>query len=313
MNSHPMISIIIPAYNAATTLPRTFQSLDRIETQHRAHVEIVVVNDGSTDGSKELIESARQVQTGFRWQVIHQQNGGLSAARNAAIQAATGDWICFLDADDELATDLVLLASQHPDATSIGCSLEYRTSGRQRSRRVRPRSVSPANWLDVLTAENPFQPSSLLFRRACLDTLFDPGIEIVNDWLFWLSNPRLFERMQTRTDVTSAVIHIHDRNMSSAYAKLGRNRTAVADRISSQYGSVLTPRQQNQLWIQESIGRLQSDRQWTPSAFLCLPCSPLLYVKLLVYAGASLLGLRATPYRSASEDGIVQVRECSSP
>ncbi len=302
MNSHPLISIIIPAYNAATTLSRTFQSLERIASSNRSLAEIVVVNDGSTDGSKELIDSARRAQTGFHWQVIHQQNGGLSAARNAALQAATGDWIFFLDADDELATDLVALVRQHPDATSIGCSLEYRTSGYQQARLVRPRPVSPANRLDVLTAGNPFQPSSLLFRRACLDTLFDPGIEIVNDWFFWLSNPRLFERLQTRTDVTSAVIHIHERNMSSAYAKLGRHRTAVADRVRRQYGSSLTPRQQNQLWIQECIGRLQSDRQWTASAFVSLPCSPLLYVKLLVYAGASLFGLRATPYRSASEN-----------
>ena len=81
-------SVIIPVYNKASTLRR---ALDSVLTQSYRNFEVIVVDDGSTDQIEEVLSSYRAPR------VIHQQNGGVSRARNTGIEAATGDFVCFLD------------------------------------------------------------------------------------------------------------------------------------------------------------------------------------------------------------------------
>ena len=88
----PLVSVVIPAYNAATTLPAT---LDSVLAQTYPHVEIIVVDDGSRDGTPEVL--ARYAP---RVRGIRQANGGLAAARNTGLAAAQGQFIALLDADD---------------------------------------------------------------------------------------------------------------------------------------------------------------------------------------------------------------------
>jgi glycosyltransferase involved in cell wall biosynthesis len=89
----PFVSIIIPLYNKADSVLRTVASA---ASQIDSDFEIIVVNDGSTDGSAELVKTAAVP----RLRLIEQMNGGVSAARNRGIAAAKGKWIAFLDADD---------------------------------------------------------------------------------------------------------------------------------------------------------------------------------------------------------------------
>ena len=91
----PLISIIIPAYNVEKYLEDCLASLLR---QNFKDFEAIIVNDGSTD-STELIANIFQSKD-TRFKVINQKNSGLSAARNTGIQAAKGDYICFIDSDD---------------------------------------------------------------------------------------------------------------------------------------------------------------------------------------------------------------------
>ena len=90
-------SIIIPVYNVA---PWLRACLDSVQTQTFADFECICVDDGSTDGSGAILDeyAARDI----RFKVIHQPNGGEGAARNAGLDIAKGEWICFLDADDVL-------------------------------------------------------------------------------------------------------------------------------------------------------------------------------------------------------------------
>ena len=86
------ISVIIPCYNSGTHLA---QAIDSVLAQTCPASEIIVVDDGSTDDSPAIM-----ARYGDRIRVVRQANAGLPAARNAGIQAATGEWLAFLDADD---------------------------------------------------------------------------------------------------------------------------------------------------------------------------------------------------------------------
>ncbi len=88
----PRFSVIIPAYNSAATLAKAVESV--IEQSWPAH-EIIIIDDGSTDN---ILQTVREF--GDKTRVIHQSNAGVSVARNRGADAATGDWLAFLDADD---------------------------------------------------------------------------------------------------------------------------------------------------------------------------------------------------------------------
>ena len=97
----PMFSVIIPNYNNAGTLARALDSV--LAQTHPAH-EIIVVDDGSVDDSRAVASAY-----GDRIVYLHQPNAGVSAARNAGVRRATGDWLAFLDADDTFAPERLAL------------------------------------------------------------------------------------------------------------------------------------------------------------------------------------------------------------
>lgn len=90
----PLVSVIIPCYNSADTLLETIQSVQR---QSFTDWEIIIVNDGSRDHSVQLVN---QLALETNITVIHQSNSGVSSARNKGVQAAQGEYLAFLDADD---------------------------------------------------------------------------------------------------------------------------------------------------------------------------------------------------------------------
>src|SRR3954471_13199867 len=89
----PSVSVVIPLYDKGHCVLTTLSS---VASQGRTDFEVIVVDDGSTDGSAELVKTA-----GLPYlRLIQQKNAGVSAARNRGISAAQGKWIAFLDADD---------------------------------------------------------------------------------------------------------------------------------------------------------------------------------------------------------------------
>ncbi len=105
-----LVSVVIPAYNVAPWLPLLFEGLN-VQTFH--DFETIFVNDGSTDKTGALLDAYASSREGVR--VIHQSNGGISAARNAGVDAASGTYIAFIDGDDTVGpsylADLVSLAT----------------------------------------------------------------------------------------------------------------------------------------------------------------------------------------------------------
>lgn len=95
------ISVIVPVYNVAADLPRC---LDSILAQTWPNMEIITVNDGSTDGSGAILDDYCKKYANIC--AIHKENGGVTSARLRGVQAASGDWIGFVDGDDEIEPDM---------------------------------------------------------------------------------------------------------------------------------------------------------------------------------------------------------------
>lgn len=112
----PAISVIIPLYNKAVVVE---QSIRSVLTQSFHNLELIVVDDGSTDGSAEIVAKIEDE----RLKLIQQENGGPGKARNTGVTHARGEWILFLDADDELLPNALehLYAKhlQHPEVNVI--------------------------------------------------------------------------------------------------------------------------------------------------------------------------------------------------
>ena len=102
MNNKPLVSLIIPVYNVEAYLR---ECLDSVINQSYSNLEIIIVNDGSTDGSLNVCEEYAAKDERIR--VISQKNGGLSSARNTGLDSAKGLYIGFIDSDDSVHTTFV--------------------------------------------------------------------------------------------------------------------------------------------------------------------------------------------------------------
>ena len=98
------VTVIVPVYNAEKSIGRTMESLFQ-QTMPQDQVEIILIDDGSTDGSPRICDKYAEEHDNVR--VIHQENKGVSAARNAGIQAAQGKYLLYLDSDDTLSPETI--------------------------------------------------------------------------------------------------------------------------------------------------------------------------------------------------------------
>lgn len=122
--ANPKVSFIVPVYNTQEFLPRC---LDSLLGQTYPDIEIIVVNDGSPDGSAAII--AEYARKDSRVRVVEKPNGGLSSARNAGMDVARGDIIDFVDSDDYVEPNLAeflvdMFAKEHPEIVVFGADCE---------------------------------------------------------------------------------------------------------------------------------------------------------------------------------------------
>jgi len=176
------VSVVIPTYNAASFLE---QAVDSALAQTYGAVEVIVVDDGSTDHTAEVLGRYAN-----RLRVLQQANQGAAAACNAGVEAAAGGWIAFLDADDEwLPAKLERqlnrcgdFAISHTDSVCFGDSIEGE---------VLRSSFEPqygGKVLGQLLVRNFITKSSVLMRRDVFRSYggFAARYHGVEDWPFWL-------------------------------------------------------------------------------------------------------------------------------
>lgn len=123
-----MISVVIPLYNKEAIIEKTLES---VFSQDYSDFEVVVVDDGSTDNSVAKVEAIHD----SRIRLIKQENGGPSKARNTGVKNAKGEWIVFLDADDEFLPEALAtfhnLSDKHSEIEIFCCSSIYKCDGKQ--------------------------------------------------------------------------------------------------------------------------------------------------------------------------------------
>lgn len=186
MSGLPKISVIVPCYRAAATLSRLAASiLDGAPDD----LQLLLVDDGSPDGTGAVCDTLADKDP--RVQALHRPNGGAAAARNTGLDAANGDWVLFIDADDAL---LPGLWTALPPALQSGADLVLygmeRASGPAPCPLAPGFYASPADFgpaLEPLLFESGYlaAPYAKLFRRAALENLrFDETLKINEDVLF---------------------------------------------------------------------------------------------------------------------------------
>lgn len=181
----PLVSVVVPAYNSEATIGGCLSGL---LTQTYPHVEVVVVDDGSTDRTGEIVR-AHEPLVRYQWQ----QNGGSASARNTAFTLVQGDLIAFCDADDMLLPAYLdravaayhdagggrrIVMSDALQLTSTGVAHGRRLIGGHFPRRRQRLAILQKNFVPILS----------LFPRALLDDVpgFTEDLDLIEDWEFWI-------------------------------------------------------------------------------------------------------------------------------
>lgn len=183
----PLVSVIIPAFNSAQYLADAVES---VFAQTYSVVECIVVDDGSTDHTQELLNKLLKLHPGLK--TARKTNGGLSSARNMGLRESTGDFISFLDADDVLIPDKierqVAYLNANPDVGIVygDCLIATETLRPMKMYTAEmPRDIEP---IDALCYRNWFGVMIPLVRRTVIDRVgeFDEELASAEDWDYWI-------------------------------------------------------------------------------------------------------------------------------
>lgn len=200
--SDPVVSVIVPVYNAESTLRRC---ADSILEQSYPDLELILVDDGSKDASPALCDS--YMQKDARVRVIHKPNSGASATRNLGIAQARGRYLQFVDSDDWLTPDATekLVAAAEAHQADLVVADFYRVSGKlvASKHRVMPDGVMTRRQYASLMMENPasFYYGVLwnkLYRRELVvqqHLEMNPALRICEDFMFNLEYLRVAQRI----------------------------------------------------------------------------------------------------------------------
>ena len=162
-----LISVIIPMYNASDTIVK---ALDSVKNQSfNCDYEVFVVNDGSTDDSKSVVEKYILDNRSFNVNLINQSNGGVSKARNTGLRSSNGDFIAFLDSDDQWFPDKLekqtKLLELNPQIDLLGCAFDGLYLPNTPDGSLLKIDISK------LIFKNYFQPSTVIMKRKVFEEI----------------------------------------------------------------------------------------------------------------------------------------------
>ena len=223
------VSVIMPAYNGAATIDEALRS---IETQTYRDLEVIVVDDGSTDGTAAICEGRPRLR------LIAQENRGTAAARNHGIREARGELVAFLDQDDlwapeRLAAEVPVLDAE-PEVGLVFSNFEHfgekaeRPGVRFDDAKVL-RKIAGDRAFASLFKKNLVHPATVLVRRVCLDAVghFDESLYF-EDYDLWL---RLARRYPIRyVPAPLARVRLHETNKRQDDVAMQHSALAIIEK-----------------------------------------------------------------------------------
>ncbi len=208
-NETPLVSIVIPCYNQARFLP---ESVGSVLVQTHPLLEVVVVDDGSSDNTAEVAGQYGRVRC------VRQKNQGLSGARNTGIRVSGGEYIMFLDADDRL-TSIAVEAhlrcfAKHPEAGFVVGGIDLISKDGSYLRSPRWPDLSANHYEQLLKASHVANTIAVMFRRSVLESVgeFDTSLPASEDYDMLLRVARSFPGVHH--DAIVAQYRRHSSNMS---------------------------------------------------------------------------------------------------
>jgi glycosyltransferase involved in cell wall biosynthesis len=237
----PSVSVVIPCYNRREIISRAIRS---VLGQTILPIEIIIVDDGSTDGSSRVARSF-----GDPVKVIEQPNCGAATARNRGIRAARGDWIAFIDSDDEWHQEKLQLqiaaAERFPDAGLVFCDTLVRNKNETLipSRFALGGLFGTETELDGLFAaydqslfvrmlsRSRVITSAVMVRRGLTELQFPEHIWGSEDWALWLKLALRYRFVS----VNQVLVTMHQQgdNISARKGRLYRNDVKVLKDLKS--------------------------------------------------------------------------------
>lgn len=192
----PKVSVVIPTYNRAHLLQECIGS---VLVQSFQDFEIIIIDDGSTDNTKEVVDSFKNPYIRY----LYQRNQGVSIARNTGIHASLGEYIAFLDSDDTMLKmaleKRVEILDRYPEA-AFSYGQIYFVDENGRILQLEPRSKASyiregiEELREVLTFGHHFNTSTVMVRRSCLCEVggFNPAFICCQDIDLWVRLARLY-------------------------------------------------------------------------------------------------------------------------
>ena len=240
--SDPRVSVVIPTYNRSALLGEAVES---VLAQTYSNLEVVIVDDGSTDGTSEVVRRSFGDHPRIRY--FYQENGGVVSAKNAGIRRARGELVGLLDDDDiwypEKLEQQIELLNANPDAGMCFSDMLITDGGENNSRFFEGARFNGVVSIEHLVQSNFIPASTVLIRRTCLESvgLFDASVPIAEDF-----------ELSIRIVATHPVVYV-DRVLS-VYRRL--DRPQLCDNRLVLHGSRARALQKNRDLI------LNSARSW---------------------------------------------------
>jgi glycosyltransferase involved in cell wall biosynthesis len=239
------VSVIIPAYNAEAFI---FDTVNSVLNQTYQNREVIVVDDGSTDGTMAALEPF-----GNRIRVQQQPNGGVATARNMGVSLARGEWIAFLDADDLWLPEKLerqLAFSEAPMTFTDRFNFGSRGHLPELQSEVTPMRGGDL-FVALMREGNFITNTSVVMRRALFEQMdgFYTGLNGTEDWDLWI---RIAEH-HTIGFLSEPLVRyrFHPGGLSRNFVKMGRERMQVITRgLALERGLSLDWRTRRQIWAE---------------------------------------------------------------
>lgn len=271
---NPLISVIIPTYNRAHCLMQAYES---VVAQSYDNIEVIIVDDGSTDDTAHVVEGITSESVRYIWQ----ENSGPSQARNTGIRNTTGQYIAFLDSDDvwlpgklrkqmacfECNENIGLVASAYNGCNEMLEIIKPMVSEVTSSKKIRK----------LLPVRNFLPTPSVIVKKECLDRVgcFDESLRFAEDWDLWIRIAQEYE-----------ILYLHEPlvNVRNSTESLSSSNTDYNDEVchylNNKYCTTFLQKLQAESWrnlnkafVCSARGKPAKEIGYLIKSLLLWPCS----------------------------------------